>query len=409
MLLVARFIRDEVHKLVNIIYNKVVKKVEGYLVRKGEIPLASTQGLEGVVAAQSSISSIIDDTLTYRGINIDDLANHASFEEVVYLLWHGKLPNQSELDGLTKALQENAALPPEIVELLKSFPKTATPMEVLRTAVSALSLYDPESNDMSEEANLRKAVRLTARLSTIVAAIHRIREGLEPVSPHPDYTFAKNFLYMLNGEEPSDVAVDAFNKALVLHADHELNASTFAARVTVATLSDIYSGIVAAIGTLKGPLHGGANEQVMAMLEEIGSIDKVEEYIKDKFAKKEKIMGFGHRVYRKGDPRAKHLHEMSSKLADLKGDRKWVEMSEKIEEIVVSEKQLPPNVDFYSASTYTYLGIPRDLFTPIFAMSRVSGWTAHILEQYSNNRLIRPRAEYVGPTHQSYVPIEQRS
>ncbi|OUM86738.1 MAG: citrate synthase [Bacillus thermozeamaize] len=370
--------------------------------------MAATQGLEGVVAAQSSISSIIDDTLTYRGINIDDLAENACFEEVVYLLWHGKLPNRTELEQLQQALRENAALPPEVLAQLKAYPKTAAPMEILRTAVSALGMYDPEAGDNTQEANLRKAIRLTARISTIVAAIHRVRQGLEPVAPHPEYGFAQNFLYMLNGEAPSEVAIRAFDKALVLHADHEFNASTFAARVTVATLSDIYSGVVSAIGALKGPLHGGANEQVMRMLEEIGTPERIEAYIQDKFNKKEKIMGFGHRVYRKGDPRAKHLHEMSRELAKLKNDPKWFEMSEKIEAIVVKEKGLPPNVDFYSASTYTYLGIPKELFTPIFAVSRVSGWTAHILEQYANNRLIRPRAEYVGPTKASYIPLDQR-
>ncbi|MFO7262777.1 MAG: citrate synthase [Bacillaceae bacterium G1] len=372
--------------------------------------MTATQGLEGVIAAQSAISSIIDDTLTYRGINIDELAENASFEEVVYLLWHGKLPNRTELAELEKALRENAALPEEVLNQLKAYPKTATPMEMLRTAVSALGMCDPEANVNTPEANLRKAIRLTARVSTIVAAIHRVRQGLEPIAPHPEYGFAKNFLYMLNGEEPPAIAVEAFNKALVLHADHEFNASTFAARVTVATLSDMYSGVVSAIGALKGPLHGGANEQVMRMLEEIGTPDRIEAYIRDKLAKKEKIMGFGHRVYRKGDPRAKHLHRMSSELSKLpNNDPKWFEMSEKIEAIVTKEKGLPPNVDFYSASTYTYLGIPKELFTPIFALSRVSGWTAHILEQYANNRLIRPRAEYVGPKHASYIPIDQRN
>lgn len=368
----------------------------------------ATKGLEGVVAAESSISSIIDGVLTYRGINIDELAEHASFEEVVYLLWYGYLPTRSQLDQLKKELSENATLPSQVIELLKRVPSYVHPMAALRTAVSALSLYDEEADDMTKEANLRKAVRLQAKISTIVTTFARLREGKEPVNPRSDLSFAANFLYMLKGTEPEAVQEEAFNKALVLHADHELNASTFASRVTVATLSDIYSGITSAIGALKGPLHGGANEQVMAMLEEIGEIDRVEDYIMKKLANKEKIMGFGHRVYKNGDPRAKHLKEMSRQLTQLTGQSKWYEMSVKIEELVQKEKGLMPNVDFYSASVYHSLGIPRDLFTPIFAVARTSGWIAHILEQYENNRLIRPRAEYVGPQKQSYIPIEQR-
>lgn len=368
----------------------------------------ATKGLEGVVAAESSISSIIDGVLTYRGINIDDLAEQASFEEVVYLLWYGHLPNRSQLDQLKKELSENAVLPNQVIELLKMVPSHVHPMAALRTAVSALSLYDEEAETMTKEANLRKAVRLQAKISTIVTAYARLREGKEPVAPRSDLGFAANFLYMLKGTEPEDVQVEAFNKALVLHADHELNASTFTSRVTVATLSDIYSGITSAIGALKGPLHGGANEQVMAMLEEIGEIDRVEDYIMNKLANKEKIMGFGHRVYKNGDPRAKHLKEMSRQLTQLTGQSKWYEMSIKIDELVQKEKGLLPNVDFYSATVYHSLGIPRDLFTPIFAVARTSGWVAHILEQYANNRLIRPRAEYVGPQKQAYIPLEQR-
>jgi citrate synthase len=282
------------------------------------------------------------------------------------------------------------------------------PMAALRTAVSSLGLYDEEADVMEDEANYRKSIRLQAKMPALVAAFARIRKGLEPIAPRKDLGFAANFLYMLKGEEPDDIAVEAFNKALVLHADHELNASTFTARVCVATLSDVYSGVTAAIGALKGPLHGGANEQVMKMLSEIGSVENVDSYIHEKLENKEKIMGFGHRVYRQGDPRAKHLKEMSQKLTELTGEPQYYEMSIKIEDIVTSEKGLPPNVDFYSASVYHSLGIDHDLFTPIFAVSRVSGWLAHILEQYSNNRLIRPRAEYTGPGMQTYVSVEER-
>lgn len=372
--------------------------------------MTATRGLEGVVATTSSISSIIDDTLTYVGYNIDDLAQNASFEEVVYLLWHRKLPNKEQLEELRKQLAENASIPNEILEHFKTYPiDKVHPMAALRTAVSLLGLYDEEADNMSDEANYRKAIRLQAKISTIVAAFARIRKGLEPVQPRTDLGFAANFLYMLKGEEPDQTSIEAFNKALVLHADHELNASTFTARVCVATLSDIYSGITAAIGALKGPLHGGANERVMRMLTEISEPENVESYIREKLANKEKIMGFGHRVYRKGDPRAKHLKEMSRRLTEITGETKWYEMSTKIEEIVTSEKSLPPNVDFYSASVYHCLGIDHDLFTPIFAISRTSGWLAHILEQYENNRLIRPRAEYTGPEKQVFIPIEKRS
>jgi len=370
--------------------------------------MTATKGLEGIVAAKSSISSIIDGVLTYQGINIDELAEKASFEEVVYLLWHGKLPTQSQLDELIAQLGEYASVPSQVIDGLRLYPKNANSMAALRTVVSSLALYDAESNDMSKEANYRKAVRLQAQLPTVVAAFARIREGKEPIAPKKGVGVAHNFLYMLTGEEPAQVAIQAMDKALVLHADHELNASTFASRVTVATLSDIYSGVTSAIGALKGPLHGGANEAVMVMLDEIGSLTNVEPYVQNKLDNKVKIMGFGHRVYKNGDPRAKHLMQMSRQLGELKGDMTLYEMSIKIEELVTGQKGLKPNVDFYSASCYTMLGIPRDLFTPIFAISRVSGWTAHILEQYDDNRLIRPRAEYVGPVDQHYVPISER-
>jgi citrate synthase len=370
--------------------------------------MTATKGLEGIVAAASSISSIIDGILTYRGINIDELAEQATFEEVAYLLWYGKLPTQAELDGLIKEFGEYAAIPAEVIAGLRLYPKGSNSMAALRTAISSLGLYDDEANDLSRESNFRKAVKLQAQLPTVVAAYARIREGNEPIAPKKGVGIAHNFLYMLTGKEPAKVAIEAMDKALVLHADHELNASTFAARVTVATLSDIYSGVTSAIGALKGPLHGGANEAVMVMLDEIGSVDNVVPYVQNKLNNKEKIMGFGHRVYKNGDPRAKHLLQMSRQLGELNGDMTLYEMSIKIDELVTGQKGLKPNVDFYSASCYTMLGIPRDLFTPIFAISRVSGWTAHILEQFEDNRLIRPRAEYVGPVNQHYVPITKR-
>jgi len=368
-----------------------------------------TRGLEGVVATQSKVSSIIDDQLTYVGYGIDDLAENASFEEVVYLLWHFRLPNKEELVELKNQLAENASIPQTVIDHFKTYPiDKVHPMAALRTAVSMLGLFDEEADVMDKEANYRKAIRLQAKLPTIVAAFSRIRKGQEPVAPRKDLSIAANFLYMLSGKEPEPIAVEAIDKALVLHADHELNASTFTARVCVATLSDVYSGITAAIGALKGPLHGGANEAVMKMLTEIGSVENVDAYIENALANKQKITGFGHRVYRQGDPRAKHLKKMSKQLTTITGESKWYEMSEKIEGIVTSQKQLPPNVDFYSASVYHSLGIDHDLFTPIFAISRVSGWLAHILEQYENNRLIRPRADYIGPDKQKWTPIENR-
>ncbi|MEB2358654.1 citrate synthase [Bacillus pumilus] len=371
--------------------------------------MTATRGLEGIVATTSSVSSIIDDTLTYVGYNIDDLTEKATFEEIVYLLWHLKLPNEQELSELKQQLNENAHIPQEIIEHFKSYSLDGVhPMSAIRTAVSLLGLLDNESEIMDKEANYRKSIRLQAKISGLVAAFSRIRKGLEPVQPKEEYSYAANFLYMLNGEEPSPVEIEAIDKALILHADHELNASTFTARVCVATLSDIYSGVTAAIGALKGPLHGGANEGVMKMLSEIGEVENVDSYIHGKLEKKEKIMGFGHRVYRQGDPRAKHLKEMSQRLTNLTGEPKWYEMSVRAEEIVTSEKNLPPNVDFYSASVYHSLGIDHDLFTPIFVISRFSGWIAHILEQYDNNRLIRPRADYIGPDLQTFVPISER-
>src|SRR5690625_4615944 len=371
--------------------------------------MTSAKGLEGIVATQSSISSIIDDQLTYVGYKIDDLAEHSSFEEVVFLLWNLRLPTQSELDEFKTELAENMTIPAGIVEHLRSYDLSKVhPMAALRTAISLLGLYDDEADEMTEEANKRKAIRIQAKIATIVTAFSRIRHGNDPVEPKKDYSYAENFLYMLNGKDPEAIEVEAINKALVLHADHELNASTFTARVCVATLSDIYSGMTAAIGALKGPLHGGANEQVMAMLSDIGDEDNAIPYIEKKLENKEKVMGMGHRVYKHGDPRAKFLKEMSRQLTELTGNSKWYNMSVKIEDYIKENKGLPANVDFYSASVYHSLGIDHDLFTPICAMSRASGWLAHILEQYANNRLIRPRAEYIGPESPEYVKIENR-
>jgi len=368
-------------------------------------------GLEDVVAGESGICYIDGEKgiLAYRGFNIHELAPNSTFEETCYLLWFGRLPKQAELDDISKKLASSRAIPSEVTAAMKALPKKALPMEVLRTTVSMLSMYDPEAEDMSPDANLRKAIRLTAQTATLVTAFHRIRSGQEPLAPRTDLSHAANFAYMLNGTPPNDTMERALDVALILHADHEWNASTFAARVTAATLSDIYSAATSAIGALKGPLHGGANEAVMRMLLDIGDVSKVDAYVRNLFANKKKIMGFGHRVYHTEDPRATHLRRMSKEACERAGQAKWFEMSKRIEELVKVEKRLNPNVDFYSASTYYVGGMPIDLFTPFFAVSRMSGWTAHILEQYSNNRLIRPRAEYIGPSPDlKWVPLNQR-
>ncbi|MEP6714691.1 MAG: citrate synthase [Terriglobia bacterium] len=367
-------------------------------------------GLEGVVAGESEICYIdgYAGVLSYRGYNIHTLAEHATFEEVIWLLWKGTLPKSADLALLKGELAANAAIPPEVEKFLKASAK-ATPMDVLRTAVSMLSLYDPQARDMSPAANQLKAIKLMAQTSTIVSTLGRFRAGQPVVPPDNSLSFAGNFLYCLTGKKPDAVMEHTFDVALVLHADHELNASTFAARVTAATLSDIYSSVTSAIGALKGPLHGGANEDVIRMLLEVGTSDKAVERVHEMFAKKAKIPGFGHRVYRVVDPRATHLRVMSEALGKSTGHEDLYLMSSRVEETVKAEKKLNPNVDFYSASTYYSLGIPIDLFTPIFAVSRMSGWTAHILEQYHNNRLIRPRAEYKGnPDGMPWIPLAQR-
>ena len=373
-------------------------------------PASFSKGLDGIVAGQSSICFIdgYKGELVYRGINTDELAANATFEEVIYLLWHGSLPKKDELLKLQKELSTNRDLPEQVITFLRSVPKSSNPMDVLRTAVSLLGLYDEESSATSTEANWRKSVRLVAKLPTIVANFHRLRSNGDYLKPEPSLNHSANFLYMINGVEPGTTASKTLDCALVLHADHEFNASTFSARVTAATLSDIYSAITSAVGTLKGPLHGGANEDVMNMLLDIKTLNNIGPYLQKFFAQKKKVPGFGHRVYKVEDPRAKHLRKFSRQLGDTIGNMKWYEMSEKIEEYVKKEKRLVPNVDFYSASTYYYLGIPVDLFTPIFAVSRVAGWTAHVMEQYADNRLIRPVSDYVGPHEVHFVPIDKR-
>jgi citrate synthase len=370
-------------------------------------------GLEDVVAATSAICYLDGErgVLAYCGHDIHDLADHATFEEVCHLLWHRRLPTRAELGDLSSALAAARPLPEPVLRLMRALPPSEG-MDALRTLASVLGHYDRDAADNSPQANYRKAVRLTGQIASLVATWGRLAAGGGPVQPDPALGHAANFLYMLTGERPSALASKAFDVALVLHADHELNASTFAGRVAAATLTDIHSAIVAAIGTLKGPLHGGANADVMRLLLELGEDappSRVEETIKAKLARKEKIPGFGHRVYRTEDPRATHLRRMSRELGERAGKARWFELSQQIENVVKSAKKLNANVDFYSASTYYVLGIPIDLFTPVFAVSRISGWTAHILEQYANNRLIRPRTDYIGPKYpQPFVPLDQR-
>jgi len=370
------------------------------------------KGLEGVVATTSSICYIDGDSgiLAYRGIDIHELADHSTFEETCYLLWFGHLPSRSELQDLRDRLAQERQLDASIIHSLHLAPKQALPMDVLRTTISALSFYDPEEKNNDREANIHKTIRLTAQLPMIVAAYDRIRQGLDVVEPDRSLSHAANFLLMLTGKHPSKTAERALDIALILHADHELNASTFAARVTAATLSDMHSAITSAIGTLKGPLHGGANEAVFHILEAIdaGGADPVE-YVKGMLAQKKKIPGFGHRVYHTEDPRATHLRQMSRDLGNSSGQPKWFDFSQKIESFMKTEKKLNANVDFYSASTYHTLGIDVDLFTPVFAVSRISGWTAHVIEQLEDNRLIRPRADYIGPEYPvHYTPMDKR-
>jgi citrate synthase len=369
-----------------------------------------TEGLEDIVAAHSHICELDGKLgrLSYFGVDIHDLANFASFEETAYLLWHGTLPTRAQLDEVKKQLQAARALPQPVSDFMSTLPKTSTPMDVLRTTVSALSMFDPAPDDKSPAANRRRALQLTAVMPTIVAAWNHLRNGEKPVQPLADQDHATNFLYMLTGTMPDPAVAKMLDIVLTLHADHELNASTFAARVTAGTLAGMYAAITSAIGALSGPLHGGANEQVMRMLLKIGEPSQTETYLEGALARKERIMGFGHRVYKTEDPRATHLRKMSEELGQRTGDSRWYEMSRRIEAYIKQHKGLNANVDFYSASTYYMMDIPIDLDTPIFACSRITGWTSHVLEQYDNNRLIRPRAEYVGPKNVTFVPLDQR-
>lgn len=367
-------------------------------------------GLEDVVVLTSEICFIDghQGRLIYRGFDIDDLVAHSTFEEVVYLLWYGALPSRKELDSHRRALIRARKLAPRVVALLRTLPKKTTPMEVLRTGASALAAFDPDAADNSREASLRKAVRLTAQMPTLMAAWERIRRGKAPVPPNPRLSHAANFLYMISGKKPTDLAAKTFDVALILHADHELNASTFAARVTAATLSDLHSAITSAIGALKGPLHGGANEQVMRMVEQVKEPARAEAWIRKALVDKIRISGFGHRVYRVEDPRAKHLRRLATELGQQAGNSRDVEILQTVARVVTEEKHIYPNVDLYSGAAYASMGIATDQFTPIFAISRVAGWAAHVLEQHAHNRLIRPRAEYTGATSATYVPVDQR-
>jgi len=368
-------------------------------------------GLEGVIGGISRISEIDSDrsSLVYRGINVHELAEHGSFEETVYLLLYGKLPTQSELDGLNKTLSAERDVPDQVYEALRLLPKNANKMDMVRAGYSMLAPFDPDYTDNSHDANVRKAVRIVAKAGAIVANGYRISQGKSIVKPDPKLRTAANFLYMLTGEQPDDYTETVMDASLTLYAEHGFNASTFACRVTVATLSDIYSGIISGIGTLKGSLHGGANEEAMKMLQEIGTADKAEAWIRDALATKKKIMGFGHREYKKGDSRANYMTRVAKEIGRRKGNTNWGDIADILEKVMLDEKGLFPNVDFPSAYAYYLLGIPVELYTPIFVISRTSGWCAHAIEQLDNNRLIRPKAIYEGELNLPYIPIGERS
>lgn len=371
---------------------------------------AVDKGLEGVVACSTAVSSIAGATLNFRGYTIEDLAENSTFEEVAYLLWNDKLPNAKELTAFRAELAGEMTLPADFLTSLKTLPtKGIHPMGWLRTAVSLLAHWDKDAGDNSPEANRRKAIRLTAKMGSLVCAFEAFRNGKTPIAPKADQTLAWNFLNMLKGEAPDADSVKIFDMCLVLHADHELNCSAFATRVTASSLSDLHSAVVSAIGALKGPLHGGANEQVMLMLKKIGTMEKAQQFVKDALAAKEKVMGIGHRVYKNGDPRARILRQTSEKLTKKIGEPLWYQMSILIDDTMQKEKGLMPNVDFYSATVYYSLGIPIDLYTPIFAVSRITGWCAHAFEQYANNRIYRPRGRWMGKDGLKWTPVEKRS
>ncbi|MBX7056323.1 MAG: citrate synthase [Pyrinomonadaceae bacterium] len=371
---------------------------------------SASAGLRGVVAAQSAIGDVNGEQgiLIYQGYDIHDLAEHSTFEEVVYLLWHGRLPNQAELDELKAELRANYEAPAEVIALMKQFPKDADPMDVLRTAVSSLDFYDKDGHGTDRERATKAAAKLTGQIGTIAAAWDRIRNGKEPVAPDHNLSIAANYLYMTRGERGDADEERMFDVCLILHADHELNASTFTTRVVSGTLAGMYGAVTAGIAALAGPLHGGANTNVMKMLLEIGSLEAVDSWLDKALEEKRKIMGIGHAVYKTEDPRATWLRKYSRHMGEKKGEMKWFNMSQRIEQLMLEKKGMHPNVDFYSASTYYLMGIALDMYTPIFAVSRISGWTGHILEQYANNKLIRPRAEYIGARDLKYVPIEER-
>jgi citrate synthase len=373
-------------------------------------PVTAAKGLEGVVAATTRLSDVRGDIgeLIYCGYDINELAGKVTYEEVVHLLHHNHLPNRPELNDLKARLAAARDLPDGVIKIIKAFPKSTPPMHAIRTAISALGCFDEHADDLSMDANRERAMHLIAQIPIVTAYFHRARQGKSLLPPDPHLGEAANFLYLIDGEKPSQEKESTMDMCYVLHADHGMNASTFSARVTIATLSDMYSAITSAIGTLKGPLHGGANEGVIKMLRDIGSPDKVDTYVADCLAQKKKIMGIGHRVYKTLDPRAPHLKRMAQKLSAKLGEPKWIQMSERIAEIMFKEKGLNANVDFYSATVYYSLGIPTDLFTPIFAIARTSGWTAHVIEQLADNRLIRPQSVYTGPKGLKVHPLDQR-
>jgi citrate synthase len=368
------------------------------------------KGLDGVVAAQTTLSSIDGQRgiLTYCGIDIHELAEKASYEEVVHLLWYGKLPNRKELADLEARLAANRPIPTQIINILRATPDNGIPMVVLRNAVSALAMFDPDAEDISPEATRRKAERLTAQMGTIMAAYHRIRQGLEPIDPDPNLGHTPNLLYMLTGDQPDPTLVKALDLYQVLLADHGMNASTFTARVVASTQADLHSAVAAALGSLKGPLHGGAAEATMRMLFEIGDVEKADAFVDNAFKTRRKIMGIGHRIYKTGDPRVVHIRKTSLELGERRGELKWIHILEEVERAVLKYRQLYPNVDFFSSTMLYYIGIPVDMFTPMFAASRIAGWSAHVIEQYADNVLIRPQSEFIGQMDQHYIPIDER-